>query len=296
MKKIITLFSLLLITVSCQEPETTINDVLDNYVTGAVLRGWNPAGDYNYFAPSTSVFTVELEEHDEQNGALMQDVQVFVALNGQGEVLLRTLTPSDFTTGPTGLPRHNLTVSLGDAISALGLSSSQYSGGDTINIRLQLNLTNGISYTNTDAASSLTGSYFKSPYIYNMVIKCIPTGAVAGNYTVNMIDSYGDGWNGGYVSVTVDGVESKIGIPDYWGDFPELEPELLWTPGSYSSSSYTLNIPSSATTMSFAWVKGAWDSEVSYTIIFNNGVGGPDQTAISESYPDAGVKVLSVCP
>ena len=45
MKKIITLFSLLLITVSCQEPETTINDVLDNYVTGAVLRGWNPTGD-----------------------------------------------------------------------------------------------------------------------------------------------------------------------------------------------------------------------------------------------------------
>ena len=82
MKKIITLFSLLLITVSCQEPDTTINDVLDNYVTGAVLRGWNPTGDYNFFAPSTSVFTVEIEEHDEQNGSLMQDVQIFVALNG----------------------------------------------------------------------------------------------------------------------------------------------------------------------------------------------------------------------
>jgi len=161
MKKIITLFSLLLITVSCQEPDTTINDVLDNYVTGAVLRGWNPTGDYNFFAPSTSVFTVEIEEHDEQNGSLMQDVQVFVALNGAGETLLRTLTPSDFAVGPTGLPRHQLTVTLGESIAALGLTSSQYTGGDVINIRLQLNLTDGISYTNTDAASSLTGSYFK---------------------------------------------------------------------------------------------------------------------------------------
>lgn len=73
MKKIITLFSLLLITVSCQEPDTTINDVLDNYINGAVLRGWNPTGDYNFFDPSGSIFTVEIEEHDEKNGGLMQD-------------------------------------------------------------------------------------------------------------------------------------------------------------------------------------------------------------------------------
>jgi len=293
MKKIITLFSLLLITVSCQEPETTINDVLDNYVTGAVLRGWNPTGDYNFYAPATSVFSVTIEEHDEKKGALMQNVEIFVALNGAGEVLLRTLTPTDFALGVNGLPRHDMVVTLGESISALGLSSSQYTGGDVINIRLQLNLTDGRSYTNTDAASSLTGSYFKSPYIYNMTIKCIPVAAVAGNYTINMIDSYGDGWNGGYVSVTIDGVESKIGIPDYWGDFPELEPQLLWTPGSYASSTYTINVPASASSMTWAWVKGAWDSEVNYTIVFNNG--GADQTAISETNPGAGVKVLSVC-
>ena len=276
MKKIITLFSLLLITVSCQEPDTTINDVLDNYVTGAVLRGWNPTGDYNFFAPSTSVFTVEIEEHDEQNGSLMQDVQVFVALNGAGETLLRTLTPSDFAVGPTGLPRHQLTVTLGESIAALGLTSSQYTGGDVINIRLQLNLTDGRSYTNTDAASSLTGSYFKSPYIYNMTIKCIPTGAVAGDYTIDMIDSWGDGWNGASITVTIDGVAQTVGLQ------------------SGANGSQTITIPASASTMSFAYVSGAWDSEVTYTITFNNG--GADQVAISETNPGAGVKVLSVCP
>ena len=266
----------MLITVSCQEPDTTINDVLDNYVTGAVLRGWNPTGDYNFFAPSTSVFTVEIEEHDEQNGGLMQDVQVFVALNGAGETLLRTLTPSDFAVGPTGLPRHQLTVTLGESIAALGLTSSQYTGGDVINIRLQLNLTDGRSYTNTDAASSLTGSYFKSPYIYNMTIKCIPTGAVAGDYTIDMIDSWGDGWNGASITVTIDGVAQTVGLP------------------SGANGSQTITIPASASTMSFAYVSGAWDSEVTYTITFNNG--GADQVAISETNPGAGVKVLSVCP
>ena len=276
MKKIITLFSLLLVTVSCQEPDTTINDVLDNYVTGAVLRGWNPTGDYNFFAPSTSIFTVEIEEHDEQNGALMQDVQVYLALNSGTEVLLRTLTSADFAVGPTGLPRHQLTVTLGESIAALGLSSSQYTGGDVINIRLQLNLTDGRSYTAKDAASSLTGSYFKSPYIYNMTIKCIPTGAVAGDYTIDMIDSWGDGWNGASITVTIDGVAQTVGLP------------------SGASGSQTVTVPAGATSMSFAYVSGDWDSEVTYTITFNNG--GADQVAISETNPGAGVKVLSVCP
>ena len=276
MKKIITLFSLLLVTVSCQEPDTTINDVLDNYVTGAVLRGWNPTGDYNFFAPSTSIFTVEIEEHDEQNGALMQDVQVYVALNSSTEVLLRTLTSADFAVGPTGLPRHQLTVTLGESIAALGLSSSQYTGGDVINIRLQLNLTDGRSYTAKDAASSLTGSYFKSPYIYNMTIKCIPTGAVAGDYTIDMIDSWGDGWNGASITVTIDGVAQTVGLP------------------SGANGSQTVTVPAGATSMSFAYVSGDWDSEVTYTITFNNG--GADQVAISETNPGAGVKVLSVCP
>jgi len=276
MKKIITLFSLLLVTVSCQEPDTTINDVLDNYVTGAVLRGWNPTGDYNFFAPSTSIFTVEIEEHDEQNGALMQDVQVYVSLNSGTEVLLRTLTSADFAVGPTGLPRHQLTVTLGESIAALGLSSSQYTGGDVINIRLQLNLTDGRSYTAKDAASSLTGSYFKSPYIYNMTIKCIPTGAVAGDYTIDMIDSWGDGWNGASITVTIDGVSQTVGLP------------------SGANGSQTVTVPAGATSMSFAYVSGDWDSEVTYTITFNNG--GADQVAISETNPGAGVKVLSVCP
>jgi hypothetical protein len=271
MKKIITLFSLLLVTVSCQEPDTTINDVLDNYVTGAVLRGWNPTGDYNFFAPSTSIFTVEIEEHDDQNGALMQDVQVFVSLNSGTEVLIRTLTSTDFAVGPTGLPRHQLTVTLGESIAALGLSSSQYTGGDVINIRLQLNLTDGRSYTAKDAASSLTGSYFKSPYIYNMTIKCIPTGAVAGDYTIDMIDSWGDGWNGASITVTIDGVSQTVGLP------------------SGANGSQTVTVPAGATSMSFAYVSGDWDSEVTYSITFNNG--GADQVAISETNPGAGVKV-----
>ena len=109
-----------------------------------------------------------------------------------------------------------------------------------------------------------------------MTIKCIPTGAVAGDYTIDMIDDWGDGWNGASITVTIDGVSQNVGLP------------------TGANGSQTVTVPAGATSMSFAYVSGDWDSEVTYTITFNNG--GADQVAISETNPGAGVKVLSVCP
>ncbi len=121
------------------------------------------------------------------------------------------------------MPRTNISVTLQEAVTALGLSASDYTGGDSLPVRLQLNLTDGRSFTDSDASGSLQGSYFSSPYKYNTVIKCIPTSSVPVNFRFNMVDTYGDGWNGGYfMSVVVDGVETKMGLPDYWGDTPVL--------------------------------------------------------------------------
>ena len=78
-----------------------------------------------------------------------------------------------------GLQRTDIKLSLEEAVKALGLSSSQYKGGDTVKLRLKLNLTNGKSYSNDGVTSSLTGSYFSSPFEYNLVIKCIPLSARA---------------------------------------------------------------------------------------------------------------------
>ena len=305
MKKIISLFSLLLILVSCGKSDNVIDTVLSDYVTGAVIRGWNPRGDYNYFAPETSVFKVTLEEHDAEKGKLMESVDVYVDLNGTTEELFLTLLPADFTKDAnSGLPRYDLEVSLSDALTKMGLSTTQISGGDFVNIRIALNLTDGRTYTAKDAASSLTGSYFKSPYTYAKQIKCIPSEAIPGTYTINMIDSYGDGWNGGYIIATVDGVERWIGIPDYWGDYPELDPVLLWADGpenfvaqagNYSLSKFSFSIPADAVSMSWVFVTGDYMSEVSYSITVDVG-NGVEQSAFSESNPAAGTKVLSVCP
>jgi len=296
MKKISILFSLLLIITSCSEPDNLINDVLDNYTNGAVLRTISSSGEYNFYAPDTSIFSATIEEHDTESGALMQNVEVYVNLNGGTDALLKTILPNEFTTGPKGLPRTDVSVSLGAAISALGLTSSQYTGGDTVNIRMQLNLTDGRSFSADDASSSMTGSYFSSPYAYSMVIKCIPLAAVPGIYTFVMADSYGDGWQGGRIKATVDGVSTFYGMYSQYdavgaGQNAGLEPYT----GNTSSGEATLTIPEGASTMVFEWVSDNYNSECSFTIKYTNLDGGNAQTAYIESVVSTGQKTLSIC-
>ena len=280
MKKRIVLFGLVLLTFSCQKPNNTINYVLDNYTSGAVLRTIGSTGEFNYYAPNESIFKLTIEEHDKENGDLMEDVEVFLSFNKGTEIKYKTLNPSDFQTGPTGLPRTDLEISLAEATSLLGISSSQYSGGDAIGIRFKLNLTDGRTFSTGEVTGSMTGSYFKSPYEYSKIIKCIPLGAIAGIYTVKMVDSYGDGWNGASVIVTVDGVEKSFTVSAEQG----------------ATNTEVVTIPEDATSMSFEYSKGDWDAEVSYSIEFTKLDGTASQTAISDGpTPAVGELTLSIC-
>ena len=296
MKKISILLGLLLV-MSCVKPDNTINDVLDNYTSGAVLRTITSSGEYNFYAPAASIFTATIEEHDTEKGALMQSVEIYVSLNSGTEALLQTIQPSEFTTGPSGLPRTDINVSLAAATGALGLSSSQYTGGDAVDIRLQLNLTDGRSFSADNVTGSMTGSYFKSPYKYSKIIKCIPLAAVPGIYTFLLIDTYGDGWQGSRIKVTVDGVSTyyaNISAYDGVGEGQNagLEPFV----GNNSSGSAQLTIPAGASTMSFEWISGDWPSECTYKITYAKDANDPSpQVALSENSVSEGVKILSIC-
>ena len=80
MKKIIYLFVLAFIFNSCEEPDNTVNFVLDNFDKGAVIRTISTSGDYNFYNQNTSVFSVEIEEHDAENGDLIADMYLEITL------------------------------------------------------------------------------------------------------------------------------------------------------------------------------------------------------------------------
>lgn len=270
-------FSLAIFMVACQESDNAIDAIFDGTTRGAIIRTVSlNSGEFNSY-DLNSAFDVDIEVQDVEKGGLMEKVNVYLGFKGV-EVLAKTLTPNNFTTGPAGLPRTNIRITLAEAIATLGLSSSQYTGGDALPVRLELVLIDGRVFSSDDAAGTLQGSYFSSPFKYNTVIKCIPNSAVPGIYTISMVDSYGDGWNGASVDVTIDGTTTSYTIDDG------------------ATATHVVTIPAGASTMSFAYTNGSWDSEASYVITYTKLDGTSQQTALTDGPSSAGgTKVLSVC-
>ena len=292
MKKLISFFSLFIVFQSCTDPENTVNFVLDNFETGAVLRTISTSGTYNYYDQSTSIFSATIEEHDEENGELMQSVDIYLSVDGGSEVLFKTLQPSDFTTGPTGLPRATFKVGLTEVDNLVG-----FIGGSTVKIRLELNLTNGKSFSEDSVTGSMTGSYFKSSYVYNEIVNCFVTdgSAVPGIYSVNMQDSYGDGWQDSRVKLTLDGQVYYFAIPSPYTSGVEINKTLEEYSGDDNAGSSTITIPTSATTMKWEWMVGRYPEETSYTISYVKLDGSRAQNCFNEANGPGGEKTLSVC-
>lgn len=73
-------------------------------------------------------------------------------------------------------------------------------------------------------------------------------GANGGQYEITMTDTYGDGWNGAAIRVTVDGVATDYTLDDG------------------SAGVTTFNVAPTAVAIAFAYVSGDWDSEVIFQI------------------------------
>lgn len=96
---------------------------------------------------------------------------------------------------------------------------------------------------------------------------------IVGDWVIDMVDLYGDGWNGGAITVFIDGVGT-----DYTID-------------SGAAASHTITVPAGSTSLSFDFVSGAWDSEITFEIKGPNGavVGADGPT------PAVGEVILDAC-
>ena len=255
------LLSGLALFIRCEDPDNAIYTVLEDYTNGAVLR--TKADPLNNFQFNSSEkdqeFYVRIEQQDEENGDLLDYVAVYLKLSSSvdgvsiPETEAMRLEVSDFSKNDNGLNEGVVRLDLNRALQALGASDTQYNGGDAITVRLELVLTDGRTFSSDDATGSLQGSYFSSPYAYNAIIKCIPASPKAGTYVVDMQDSYGDGWNGGAIIVTIDGTA--------------LPPITI---DSGSSGSGSFDVPAGASVLSVQYSSGSWDSEVTFQISRNN--------------------------
>lgn len=283
--KIYILSALAVFVTACSEDDKLTVITQDTVTRGAVIRTVSfESTTFNVFEPD-SFFGITIEEQDHEDGDLLSSVDIYVgfvdntASNGTtapAETLATSVPASDFTSGPNGLPRTSFSITLAEALSALGVVNdpANVTGGDQINIRMAVNLTDGRSFTDVDATGNVSGgSFFSSPYAYRAGINCIPTSPVIGDYTLNMEDSYGDGWDGAFITVTIDGTGT-----DY-------------TIAAGSAASFVITVPAGTTELVFTYTPGNFEGEHTYELLAPSGA----VAAADGPGPTPGEIVLNIC-
>jgi hypothetical protein len=131
------------------------------------------------------------------------------------------------------------------------LELSDLAVGDDIKLRYEIITTDGRIVT-TDENDT---EYFFS-ISTSQCVQLNADGPYAGDYIINMADSYGDGWNGGFLTVTLDGEE----VPG--------SPFRVET-GSEATGEFT--VPEGATSLTVVYTSLEWDDENTFTILDPNG-------------------------
>ena len=221
MKNILKIFGLVAVLVfsatSCTSEDNTIDGVFDDVTNGAVLRTiTEPADILNEvsFSSDEGVFIVEIEEQDNQDGALLQSVDLFVSFTdntvdvgdssdiNDAEVMIGTIGADAFSPGPFGLPRTTLSIDVSTIYSSLGVNLAQTPlfGGDIFTIRLALNLTDGRVFSAGNAGGVITGGFFNSPFQYLLTVVCPVDNDnfLSGNYLLEETTGNTDPFGGNY--------------------------------------------------------------------------------------------------
>jgi len=282
MKKIFNKFLVFFLAVSvfsCEDIDNSVYDVLDGVQRGAAIRTLEiVSGNYNVF-DTNSTFEIIVEEQDDEMGALLQSINVYAsytdvrdASNSAAEVQIQSIPVSEMTTSANGLPSTTIRYTLAEINALVGVTPS---GGSRFGYRLEAVLTDGRGFSQADVTGGLQGGFFASPYAYNAQLLCFPDEPYAGDYKIEMQDSYGDGWNGGAIVINIDGVETEVTVSG----------------AKEFSNSETITVPEGSSSLEFSWTAGAYDGEVSFQIY------GPNSQAIIADVdpPIAGPIALNLC-
>lgn len=307
-KLLFSALALSLITVSCEDGDKVFDEITANETRGAILRTVQVLSNEIPIGGADSNFSVELEIQDQENGTLVQSVEVYIAFSDESiaeggddlstaEVLATTLDVASMEIGEFGLPRFTYTITLPELVSTLPISDADVDGSDLFNVRFELVLSDGRRYSNADNSGTLTGSFFSSPFLYSAIVVCPPTAPTPGVWTVNMTDSYGDGWQtttgggGDGIQVTLnDGTVLEVGLCSPYGSAAgTFLGGADCTPNDGSTGSGTITIPAGTETADW-FFPGDFYGEIGFEIVTPNGnvVGGYSST-------EAGPIVIDFC-
>jgi len=216
MKNIFKYISLLTISLvlfqSCEEGDQTVDYVFDNVTRGATLKTLEIISPNFDFGDPSVEWSVLVEYRDHVDGTNLSEVGVYVThvgANGASpEVFVKSIPESDFTgngPAPESFPQGEVKATLSEVLTALGFQEGDYEATDQFQIRLELVLKDGRSFTNNASGNVAGGSFFSSPFAYSAQFFCNLTDASLfdGNYVV-VVDTWADYGAGDIVPVIPD--------------------------------------------------------------------------------------------
>ncbi|WP_299681477.1 hypothetical protein [uncultured Dokdonia sp.] len=185
--------------VSCSSDDKAIDVVLEEVERGAILRNIDRVSPNFERTDLESAFTVVLEEQDLEEGGIFDFVRLYIQYtdrdisngdNSSAEITLRDVPSSDFQTGGNGLPVGTIEVVYQEAIDALSLNSGTIQAGDQFDLRMEIHLTDGRTFSSENGSASILtdACFFKSPYRYVInVIDTIENDLFTGTYNYEIV-------------------------------------------------------------------------------------------------------------
>ncbi|MEM9648933.1 MAG: hypothetical protein AAF969_10660 [Bacteroidota bacterium] len=146
-------------------------------------------------------------------------------------VLIETVNVSSLPINSDGFPENSYELTAEEVFTALDINETDAEGGDLVIFSFTINMADGRTFKSTNTGDSPRGElFFRSPLDYSSEILCLdpPT---PGDWVLEMEDLYGDGWNGGTITVNMDGALSTYSVS---GDSGTDQMEIITVPeGTY---------------------------------------------------------------
>ncbi len=184
---------------SCSSDDKAFDIINRDIQRGALLRNINRIDNNFISGDLNSTFAVEIEEQDGEWGDLLDYVRVYTKYidrdvsNGNDsspEIMLKDIEASSFTAGPYGLPRDTLEISYDEVVNKHNLDIGNIRPGDQFEVRLDLVLKDGRSFSNNSASAHMLTDIcnYKSPFRYVInVLEPIPDTDFTGTYFYEIV-------------------------------------------------------------------------------------------------------------
>ena len=249
----------------------------------------SPDKSTNMLDPTNSVWGATIEFVDEEDGDLVDSYTIYATFRDNtidsdtapnysilDEAEVYSWDKSNFEAGEK-YPTLTFEVKASDVIAALGLDISNASGGDAFVYRAEMNLSDGRTFSSTNSGVSINSElFYNDAFEFSSSFVCVPPSPITGDWVLEMYDSWGDGWNGGYISVKIDGVETQY--------------SALAANGT-SVTTAIVNVPNGTASLEWEYVPGSWEEENTFKVYAPSG----NLVLADGPTPNTGIMALNLC-